>query len=145
MALERGAFGHLARRLLIDRAGEAPGLQALSSASLGMYDDLSRVMAPLIGPLGVEALTSRALHLAQRDYPWLVTTPKREQAEGRCAQVISCLEPRDPAAGIEALAAVFGLVTGLLATFIGEDLTMGLLQNAWPDAFAGSGVQETKA
>ena len=94
---------------------------------------------------GVDALTGRALHLVQREYPWLVRTREPEQAEGPFAQVIFCLDRQDPGVAAEAAGAVFATLTGLLVTFIGEPLTAGLLRKAWPEAVSDASAQETEA
>jgi hypothetical protein len=133
----------LALKVLAQHAGSAAGAEALAAAARRAYDDLARVSAPLIGHVGVEALTGRALHLAQREYPWLVQTGEPEQAERPFTQVIACLERQDPAVAIEAAGAVFAILTGLLVTFIGEPLTARLLRQAWPDAFSGASTEET--
>jgi hypothetical protein len=85
------------------------------------------------------------LHLAQREYPWLVHTREPEHAEGPFAQVIACLERQDPAVATEAAGAVFATLTGLLVTFIGEPLTAGLLRKAWPEAVSDASAKETEA
>jgi len=141
--LENAALRELALKVLAQRAGSAAGAEALAAAARRAYDDLARVSAPLIGQVGVEALTGRALHLAQREYPWLVQTREPEQGERPFTQVIACLERQDPAVAIEAAGAVFATLTGLLVTFIGESLTARLLQQAWPDAFSDASTKET--
>jgi len=133
----------LALKVLAQHAGPAAGAEALAAAAHRAYDDLARVTVPLIGQLGVNALTGRALHLAQREYPWLVQTRELEQAREPFAQVIACLEQQDPAVATEAAGAVFATFTGLLVTFIGEPLTARLLRKAWPDAFADASAEET--
>ena len=127
---------------LAQRAGSAAGAAALAAAAQHAYDDLAQVAAPLIGQVGVDSLTGRALHLAQREYPWLVDTREPEQAEGVFAQVIACLERQDPAVATEAAGAVLTTLTGLLVTFIGEPLTTRLLRKAWPEAFSDPATQE---
>jgi len=133
----------LALKVLAQHAGSGTGAEALAAAARRAYDDLARVSAPLIGQVGVEALTGRALHLAQREYPWLVQTREPEQAERPFTQAIACLERQDPAVAIEAAGAVFATFTGLLITFIGEPLTARLLRQAWPDAFSDASTKET--
>jgi hypothetical protein len=133
----------LALKVLAQHAGSAAGAEALAAAARRAYDDLARVSAPLIGQVGVEALTGRAVNLAQREYPWLFQTREPEQAERPFTQVIACLERQDPAVAIEAAGAVFATLTGLLVTFIGEPLTARLLRQAWPDAFADASTKET--
>ncbi len=142
-ALGHAALRQLALKVLAQHAGPAAGSEALLAAAQRAYDDLARVSAPLIGQVGVDALTGRALHLAQREYPWLVQTREPEQAEGKFAQVKICLERQDPAVAIECVGAVLATFTGLLVTFIGEPLTAGLLRQAWPAAFSDASTAET--
>ena len=137
------ALRALALKVLAQHAGPGAGAETLAAAARRAYDDLARVAAPLIGQVGVEALTGRALHLAHREYPWLLHTREPGQAEGPFAQVIVCLERQDPAVATEAAGAVFATFTGLLVTFIGEPLTAGLLRKAWPEAFSDASTEET--
>ena len=141
--LGNAALRQLALKVLAQHAGPAAGSEAFAAAARRAYDDLARVSAPLIGQVGVEALTGRALHLAHREYPWLLHTREPGQAEGPFAQVIVCLERQDPAVATEAAGAVFATFTGLLVTFIGEPLTAGLLRKAWPAAFSEASTEET--
>jgi hypothetical protein len=142
-ALENAALRQLALKVLAQHAGSAPGTEALVVAVRRAYDDLARVSAPLIGQVGVDALTGRALHLAQRAHPSLVQTREPEQWKGPFDQIVFCLEQQDPAIATEAAGAVFGTLTGLLVSFIGEPLAVGLLRQAWPDAFDEARTEET--
>lgn len=141
--LGHAALRELALKVLAQHAGPAAGAEALAAAARRAYEDLARAAAPLIGQVGIEALTGRALHLAQREYPWLVLTREPEQVEEPFAGVIVRLARQDPAVATEAAGAVFANLTGLLVTFIGEPLTAGLLRQAWPDAFSGANTEET--
>jgi len=140
--LEHAALRQLALQVLARRAGAAAGAQALAAAALRAYEDLARVSAPLIGQVGVDALTGRAVHLAQRESPCLVPTPP-EQAHETFAEVMVCLERQDPAVATEAAGAVLTAFTGLLVTFIGEAITVRLLRDAWPDSFSDASTEET--
>jgi hypothetical protein len=133
----------LARKVLTPQVGSAGGVEDLASAVRRTYDDLARVSIPLIGQLGVDALTGRAIHLAQREYPWLADARDAEPAPEPFAHVIVCLARQDPAIATEGAAAVFATYAGLLITFIGEPLTTGLLRKAWPDAFSTTPTEET--
>ena len=141
--LETPALLQLALKALAQRAGAAAGAAALAAAAQRAYDDLTQVSAPLIGQVGVDALTGRTLYLAQRKYPWLVHTREPEQWKGPFAQIVFCLERQDPAVATEAAGAVLTILTGLLVTFIGEPLTARLLRKAWPDAFSDASIEET--
>jgi hypothetical protein len=156
------AFGHavlrqLALKVLAEHAGTAAGAEAVAAAAQRTYDHLAHVLAPLIGQVGVDALTARALHLAHRQYPQLAQTrdgnssctegmpetPPPEQRDTPFAQFIFYLERQDPAIATEAAGAVIATLTGLLVTFIGEPLTSRLLRKAWPDAFSDASTKET--
>jgi len=142
-ALENPALRQLALKALAQRAGSAAGAGALAAAAQRAYDDLAQVSTPLIGQVGVDALTGRTLYLAQRKYPWLIHTREPDEWKGPFAQIVFCLERQDPAVATEAAGAVLTTLTGLLVTFIGEPLTTRLLRKAWPDAFSDASVEET--
>ena len=142
-ALGDAALRRLALKTLAHHAGPAAGAEDLAAAARRAYDDLARASAPLIGQVGVDALTGRALYLAQREYPWLVHTREPDQLEGPFAQVVFSLERQDPAVAAEAAGAVLTTFTGLLVTFIGEPLTARLLRKAWPAAFSDASTEET--
>ena len=144
-ALENPALRQLALKALAQRAGAAAGAAALAAAAQRAYDDLAQVAAPLIGQVGVDALTGRTLYLAQRKYPWLVHTREPEQWKGPFAQIVFCLERQDPAVATEAAGAVLTILTGLLISFIGQPLTERLLRQAWPDAISDASTEETHA
>ena len=141
-SLENRALRQLALKALAQRGGSAADVGALAAAAECAYDDLARVSAPLIGHVGVDALTGRALYLTQRTYPWLVHTREPDQWKGPFDQIVFCLKRQDPTVAAEAAGAVLTTFTGLLVTFIGEPLTTHLLRTAWPDAFADASIEE---
>ena len=133
----------LARRVLARHAGVAVDSTAIAAAASRAYDDLAQVLAPVVGDVGVAAMTDRALHLAARTYPWL---PSSEPGapDTRFTKVIEALQQHDdPAVAAAAGAAVFEAFLGLLATFIGEPLAARLVQQAWPEAAASADTEET--
>lgn len=140
MAPGTPAHRELALKALALRAGPAPGPGTVAAAAQRAYDDLTRESAPLIGQVGIDALTGRTLYLAQRHYPWLVDTREPEQWAGPFSQIVFCLERQDPAVATEAAGVVFATLTGLLVTFIGQPLTASLLRKAWPDAFSDASI-----
>lgn len=83
------------------------------------------------------------MHLAQRDYPWLIAAPASDQTNEPLAHVIVSLRQQNPVNATEGTAAVFAAFAGLLVTFIGEPLTAGLLRKAWPGAFSDAQTKET--
>ena len=141
---DAAALRRLAMRTLAYHAGGGDAA-AIAAAAHRTYEDLAQLLTPLIGPAGIDALTARALHLAQNQYPWLVHRREPGQAQGPFAQVVARLKDQDCAVAAEAAGAVLAILAGLLITFIGESLTTQLLRKAWPDAVSGSSAEEHNA
>lgn len=131
----------VAMSVLTRRAGSAADAAAVAAAARRAYDDLAVVAVPLIGQVGVDALTARASHLAQRQYSWGQTGEK--QGAGPFGPVGLWLERQDPSVAIGAAAEMLSTLGGLLVTFIGQPLTMRLLRKAWPDGFPETSSKET--
>ena len=144
LSFDSVALRELALKIIAHHAGRNAGPKALATAAGRIFDDLDRVVAPLIGPLGVDALTARALHLAADQYPCVVIKREGDGADRPFAQVLVCLEQQEADVATDAAAAVFATFTGLLGTFIGEPLTARLLRKAWPDAFSDTTTEEMK-
>jgi len=142
-ALGNTGLRQLALKVMAQHEATGASAEALAATARRAYDDLARVAAPLIGQVGVDALTGRAVHLVRREYPWLAGTPKPEQEKESFAHLLVCLEQQDPAVATEAARAVLTTFTGLLVTFIGEPLTVSILRQAWPEAFADASIEET--
>jgi hypothetical protein len=87
-------------------------------------------LAPLMGNVGFSALLSRALVLAHAEAPWLRAV--RLNADGTLEGLDGLEAQADPAALLEGRVVVLARLLGLLAAFIGEKLTLGLVHEAWP-------------
>jgi hypothetical protein len=135
----------LALNMLTRAAGSGADAKTLAAATQRAYDDLARTLVPLIGEVGVTALTARAWHLAQRDDPRLALTRDSTPAGEPFAQLRFSLEQQDdPAVAADAAAVALAILLTLLVTFIGEPLTMSLLRRAWPDGSSDPSTQETR-
>lgn len=55
-------------------AGSHVDAPAIAAAARRAYDALVGVLTPVIGAMGVRALTGRAVHPAAREHPWLGET-----------------------------------------------------------------------
>lgn len=88
-------------------------------------------LAGLMGNMGFRALLSRALALANADVPWLravhvKTDGSFEGFEELGTQV-------DPDEFFKGCAVLLTHLLGLLVAFIGEELTLRLVRQAWPE------------
>jgi hypothetical protein len=138
------AYLSLAQWLL---AWEAQGSVSPSpiDAAEAVLGKLHGEMARLIGSDGYRAVLTRALHLAQAEYPFLGNGAVKSEGstytallEGLRASLagVSQAEVRD------SLAVVLGNVLWLLGTFIGADLARRQVRLVWPDA-PGLGASPT--
>ena len=145
----------LARRVLRHEAGGRAEPAALAEAAERADTRLRGLLASLIGQTGYTTLMARAVHLAQAE----VTSLERvtvdalatgggpaEGGEGSLHGVREFARASGDAGATEAgLTAILAHVIGLLVTFIGEDLALRLIRDAWPELPDGQGEAEGRA
>lgn len=131
------------RSVLGRRAGPDSNAAGVATAVRNAYADLSRVLSPLIGQAGVDALAARAVHLARAEHS-LGPIRASDQTSSPFTQVTFWLERQDPARATDVAAAVLANFAELLAAFVGESLTTRLLLKAWPDGFPVPQSEETR-
>ena len=134
---------NVVRSVLARRAGPATNAAGVATAVRVAYAELAGVLSPLIGQAGVDALASRAVHLARAEHS-LGPIRASDQTSSPFTQVTFWLERQDPAHAAEVAAAVLGQFAELLAAFVGESLTTRLLLKAWPDGFPVPQSEETR-
>jgi len=121
----------LARRLLAYETVTDEGSLPTESATLRVYEKLRRHLSALAGVAGFQSLASRALTLAKSEAPSLSAV----QVTDGNLQGLGELDPKTDKDQTEAEGAIFiARLLGLLLTFVGEALTMRLMQDVWPDA-----------
>jgi hypothetical protein len=122
----------LARRLLACEAVAGKASEPTEPAVSRVYEKLRRPLCALAGVAGFRSLVSRALTLAKAEAPSLcavqVTPDGYLQGLGEFEPQID--KPQVGDGGVILIAQLLGL----LRTFIGEALTLRLVQDAWPDA-----------
>lgn len=124
----------LARRLLALEAPSGKKRDIEESAAFSVCEKLRHSLAVFAGAAGFRSLLSRALALAGDEVRWLKAV--HVNAEGS----LEGLDEARPADGAiaEGEVALVAELIGLLVTFIGEGLTLGILQEVWPEASLGS-------
>ncbi len=123
---------YLAQRLLTYEAVAGKTSTATDSAALRVFAKLRQPLITLAGVAGFRSLLSRALALARKEAPSLSAV---QVAADGSLQGLDELEPqvgKDQAG--EAGVILIAQLIGLLLTFIGEGLTLRVVQNVWPEA-----------
>lgn len=87
-------------------------------------------LATLMGIVGFRALLSRALALASAEVPWLRAL--HVKADGSLEGFDALDRQVEPAAVFEGSVVLLAQLLGLLATFVGENLTLRLVREVWP-------------
>lgn len=141
------AHRELARWLLAQELGDAENPVSVDVAADRACGKLFQQLSPLVGVAGYQALLGRALFLCRVELPFLDglrpgTEPGSFLGELRASTV--CLDSASVQGGV---IVVLARVLDLLATFIGEDLTLRLIRGDWPDtqgADEAPRIQETQ-
>lgn len=134
----------LARRLLRVESGGREEPEALAAAIDRAAARLRGRLAGLVGQHGYAALCGRAVRLAQREAPHLagVTYDARPPGGLRGTHEFVLANAGDPAAAGDALASILAQLIGLLIAFIGQDLTVRLIHETWPELARGDAGPE---
>lgn len=125
----------VAHRLLTIEANGLGESEALAPAIERIHAKLRGKLAVLIGQEGFAALFSRALHLSRRDVPTLnnIVLGTRASSELQGTREFVEANDGDLKVVLEGLTAIVGHFVGLLVTFIGDELSMQILIDIWPE------------
>jgi len=122
----------VAQRLLEDEAGGQREPDALASAVNRACAKLHGELVNLVGPGGVHALVGRALHLAQREFPFLGGVVPEEGPAGCLKGLEEVLREQDTAEAGASVVAVLAHLIGLLVSFLGHELGLYPVRKIWP-------------
>lgn len=123
----------LARRILEHELGdpEAPG--EIVQDVEGCFRRLQGTLVTLIGVAGFEALAGRAGRLARPEHGWLETAVVPARPDGIFEDLSGRVERQGASAVIDGATALLAHFIGLLFTFIGEELTLQIVQRFWTE------------
>jgi hypothetical protein len=131
---------YLAQRLLNCEASAGKTSVPTESAALRVCAKLRAPLIILAGVAGFRSLLSRALTLARAEAPGLNAVQVEEDGS------LKGLDQLEPQIGADragnAGATLIAQLIGLLLTFIGEGLTLRMVQDVWPEATFDGRVSE---
>src|ERR1700691_5014652 len=131
---------HLAQRLLTYEAVAGENSEPAESAAFRVCAKLRRPLTILAGVAGFRSLLSRALALARAEAPSLSAV--QVAADGPVKGLDELSSQTDEEQARDRGAILIAQLIGLLLTFIGEGLTLRLIQDVWPEAAFGGRVSE---
>jgi hypothetical protein len=97
-----------------------------------VYEKLRRSLCALAGVAGFRSLASRALTLAKAEAPSL--SPMQVRPDGSLQVLGETESQSDKHEAGDGEVILIAQLLGLLIIFIGESLTLRLVQDAWPEA-----------
>lgn len=121
----------VAQRLLVAEATNRNSADAHLHEAVRVCEKLRIVMVRLIGLDGYAALLRRALALARTEVPELERVTVGSDC---CMHGLEDLATDTTSGGIHGPTVVTAHLLGLLATFLGEPLTLQLVRDCWPAA-----------
>ena len=123
---------HLAQRLLTYEAVAGQNSEPAESAAFRVCERLRQPLITLAGVTGFRSLLSRALTLATAEAPSLSAV--QVAADGSLKGLDELASQTDKERAGDGGAILIAQLIGLLLTFIGDGLTLRLVQDVWPEA-----------
>jgi hypothetical protein len=131
MTLSSPQLRLLVRRALVEQTGAAsPDRPRLASAFNTLCERLRQRLQTLFGRTAVDALFARAVHVAASEFPWLPDVIGKN-GDGCSADALAGLQGVDMKNADDGLASVLAHDIELLSAFVGDDLVIPLVQQAW--------------
>jgi hypothetical protein len=131
---------HLAQRLLAYEKAAGKTSEPAESAAFRVCAKLRLPLVTLAGVAGFRSLLSRALTLARAEAPSLNAV--QVAADGSVKGLDELASQTDKEPSRDGGAILITQLIGLLLTFIGEGLTLRLVQDVWPEAAFDGRVSE---
>jgi hypothetical protein len=138
-----------AERLITYEANGNKSAKTQTTDTFDVCEKLRPQLATLMGHGGVRALQARALTLASAEIPWLRAV--HVKSDGALEGLEEIQTPLSLDELFEGKVALLAQLLGLLVAFIGENLTLRLVREAWPkatfnelDLFEGNKNEKTK-
>jgi len=139
---------NVAKRLMAHETRENHSSETQNPAVFPVFDKLRPQLATLMGNAGFRGLLSRALALANEEVRWLRAV--HVISDGSLTGLQELQAQLTPEQFFEGRTVLLAQLLGLLVAFIGENLTVRLVREVWPnlslsDLDFGKGDKSEKA
>lgn len=126
------ALRDLARCLLALEVNQTEHLHKEVQTALRVFEKLRPYLFTMVGVAGFQALLARAVALATAEVSWLEVV--RVQNDATLQGFHEAAQQQSAKAVTLGSTALLAQLLGLLVTFIGEALTLRIVQDIWPEA-----------
>ena len=123
----------LLRQQLVKRRMALPSEEEVADTAIDLWEQIATQIISIIGEGGFDSLYLRSVSLTQSTYPWLAAVLMPPQADHRFAKLKISFEGHTPEQARAANCLLLITFTDILASLIGEQLTIRILRSAWGD------------
>jgi hypothetical protein len=120
----------LLRQQLVKRRMSQPTEEEVAVTAIDLWEKISTQIISIIGEGGFDSLYMRSVCLTQSTYPWLAAVSLPPQADHRFEKLKISFEGQTPEQAKAANSLLLITFTDILASLIGEQLTIRLLRSA---------------
>jgi hypothetical protein len=111
----------------------APHSGKVADASILVWEKLSAQVISIVGVGGFNSLYARSIYISQRTFPWLEDCTLLAQTGQRFVDLKACLAGQTSEHAIAANCLLLITLTDIMASIIGDQLTLNILHTAWGD------------
>jgi len=103
----------------------------IADAAIKLWEPMAMQITSIVGEGGFNSLYVRSVFLTRLKFPWLAAGPLPPQADQSFAELRMSLEGQAPEQAGAANCLLLITFTDILASLIGEQLTINILRSAW--------------
>ena len=107
--------------------------EEVAGAAISLWEQMATQIIAIVGEGGFNSLYMRSVFLTQSTFPWLSAVSLSPQTDHRFAELKISLEGQTPEQARAANSLLLITFTDILASLIGEQLTIRVLRSAWGD------------
>jgi hypothetical protein len=133
----------LPRHKLI-RSSTAQEAEKVVDSAIDLWERLAIQVTAIIGQKGFTSLYERSVFLVQPTFRWLVPCPTLSKSDHQFEKLKLSFEGQNPAQAREANNRLMVTFTDILASLIGEQLTVRILRAAWGEDAWDNSVEDSK-
>lgn len=116
----------------------------VADTAIILWEQMASQIILIVGQGGFNSLYARSLFLTQSTFPWLSANSTETQTEQWFTELKKSLEGQSPVQAREANSLLLMTFTDILASLIGEKLTISILHSSWGDNASDSPGKELK-